>query len=334
MPGFGAEGLGRIVHEYTFQQAFADGLVPAFELIDADVRLTDGEEEQYHRLDKQVGDQQTAVWQMHGDELSRASPERFFQTLQAIMIRGAKSPSEYDPTIKRYLVLLYKRAAIAYTARHKLDLADALIRVLVGEANRKVIVFFERIESAESAGDAVELDAATALGRTLRTTTGIRGGSGFEVLLYHSGLGSDARSTALSRFAACKAGVLIACRALDEGLDIPDVDAAILVSSTQSSRQRIQRIGRVLRRGDGKKRPIVVSIHVRGTGDENIIAEDKKLFGSVATIHRTDGLGALKLVQSLCSVEPIGPPPTPGRHRAPPKQHPPLAPRVVRPPGV
>ena len=47
-------------------------------------------------------------------------------------------------------------------------------------------------------------------------------------------------------------GILLAIRMLDEGVDIPLINKAIIVSSSQSEREFIQRRGRVLRRAQGK----------------------------------------------------------------------------------
>ena len=47
-------------------------------------------------------------------------------------------------------------------------------------------------------------------------------------------------------------GVLVAIRCLDEGVDIPVINKAVIVSSSQSQREFIQRRGRALRRSEGK----------------------------------------------------------------------------------
>lgn len=47
--------------------------------------------------------------------------------------------------------------------------------------------------------------------------------------------------------------VIVAIKCLDEGIDIPTADRAILVSSTTNPREYIQRIGRVIRQSDNKK---------------------------------------------------------------------------------
>ena len=48
-------------------------------------------------------------------------------------------------------------------------------------------------------------------------------------------------------FKAGEFDILVTCRALDEGLNVPNANAAVVGASTRSTRQRIQRLGRVLR---------------------------------------------------------------------------------------
>lgn len=293
MPKYEADGLGKIVYEYTFERACDDGLAPAFDLINAKVEFADDERDAYLLLDRQVSDQWREVNELYGHELEHVSQESFFKKLQEIMRRGARTPDEYDPAIRRFLVLLYKRAAIAHRARHKLALAKEVAQFLVADAGRKVIVFFERIESAEEFGE--EYKAAVEFYNSVVT----REVSGIPCTLYHSGMTAKEREAALKRFADGGAGVLVACRALDEGLDLPDVDAAILVSSTRSQRQRIQRIGRTLRRGSGHGRRVVISIHVLGTGDDETCADDRRIFGRAAKIYYGDRQETLALLRRI-----------------------------------
>ena len=40
---------------------------------------------------------------------------------------------------------------------------------------------------------------------------------------------------------------------MDEGVDVPDASMAVILSGTGSSREFIQRLGRILRKKEGKK---------------------------------------------------------------------------------
>ena len=57
---------------------------------------------------------------------------------------------------------------------------------------------------------------------------------------------------------------MVTCTALDEGLNVPDINAAVIVSQTMSNRQRIQRLGRALRKG--KSQAEIYTIYI--TEDE------------------------------------------------------------------
>ena len=61
------------------------------------------------------------------------------------------------------------------------------------------------------------------------------------------------RTRALARFKSGEISVLVSSQVLDEGLDVPDADIAIVVGGSASRRRHVQRIGRVLRPRDGKR---------------------------------------------------------------------------------
>lgn len=66
--------------------------------------------------------------------------------------------------------------------------------------------------------------------------------------MYHSQMDENARINALRYFEYGESRVLVSCKALDEGFNVPETDVGIIVSTTNSDRQRIQRIGRTLRK--------------------------------------------------------------------------------------
>lgn len=61
------------------------------------------------------------------------------------------------------------------------------------------------------------------------------------------------RQIIIEQFKKRKIQVIVAIKCMDEGIDIPSADTAILMSSTTNPREYIQRIGRVIRRYEGKK---------------------------------------------------------------------------------
>ena len=55
---------------------------------------------------------------------------------------------------------------------------------------------------------------------------------------------------------------MLSMRCLDEGVDIPAVDTAFVLASSQNPRQFVQRRGRVLRASPGKTRALIHDIFV------------------------------------------------------------------------
>jgi superfamily II DNA or RNA helicase len=77
--------------------------------------------------------------------------------------------------------------------------------------------------------------------------------------------GKKERRDLLAGFAAGRYPVLVANRVLDEGVDLPEVKTAVVLGGLSSQRQAIQRLGRVLRRGDGKRRAILYEVVTEDT---------------------------------------------------------------------
>jgi superfamily II DNA or RNA helicase len=76
------------------------------------------------------------------------------------------------------------------------------------------------------------------------------------------------REVALRRFGVGASRAVVTTTVLDEGVDVPDAEVAVIVSGTGSKRQMIQRVGRVVRATPGKRAARVYEIVTRGTIEE------------------------------------------------------------------
>ena len=72
----------------------------------------------------------------------------------------------------------------------------------------------------------------------------------------------------MEAFRSGAARILVSCRCLDEGIDVPDANIAIVMSSSSVSRQRIQRLGRVIRRSAEKDAACLYYIYIRESSDD------------------------------------------------------------------
>lgn len=80
--------------------------------------------------------------------------------------------------------------------------------------------------------------------------------------------GAQANQNTLERFRNSEILILITCKALDEGIDLPDVEIGIILSGTGMERQRLQRLGRILRKSEGKESACLYYLFVKESMEE------------------------------------------------------------------
>lgn len=93
-------------------------------------------------------------------------------------------------------------------------------------------------------------------------------GLGADLLEYHSQ--DEHGHDATLEFFTNRGGVLLAIKCLDEGVDIPMINRALILASSTNPREYIQRRGRVLRRSPGKYSSHLFDVIVTGTDGKAI----------------------------------------------------------------
>ncbi len=81
--------------------------------------------------------------------------------------------------------------------------------------------------------------------------------------------GKQERVEILEKFRSGKYNVIVTSSVLDEGIDVPDASVAIVLGGYGTSRQFIQRLGRILRKKENKKARLI-EIVTKGTSDYNL----------------------------------------------------------------
>jgi superfamily II DNA or RNA helicase len=85
-----------------------------------------------------------------------------------------------------------------------------------------------------------------------------------------SSIDSSSRQKILSRWGN-DFYVLLSVHTLEIGYDVPEVGIEIILASTSNMNQIIQRIGRIVRKYEGKKRALIYVVHVSDTKDDEIL---------------------------------------------------------------
>ncbi len=150
----------------------------------------------------------------------------------------AMNKSDTEDSNSKLESLLRQRAKNYQNAMSRVPVTIRLMDSLHGS---RTIIFHESISAVDK------------LTRVLRERN-------HSVVSYHSKIGSKLRRDNLRMFRKGISNVLVTCRALDEGLNVPETEVAIISSATSSDRQRIQRLGRVLRPSSGKQSATVYTL--------------------------------------------------------------------------
>ncbi len=152
---------------------------------------------------------------------------------------------------------------IARSAEHAMRIPWAA-KLALHHREERVIIFHERV---------------AALGRIIDLLHSF----GQNAVAYHSHLSEANRRDNLRLFRRGIVNVLVTCRALDEGANVPEANVAIIAHSTSSTRQRIQRLGRILRPASRKEHAVVYTLCI-GREQRTRLAEEAVQLDGVADI--------------------------------------------------
>jgi superfamily II DNA or RNA helicase len=97
-------------------------------------------------------------------------------------------------------------------------------------------------------------------------------------------IGRPERERALRAFREGRLRALVSARVLNEGIDVPEAEVAIIVGGTQGEREHVQRIGRLLRPSPGK-RAMVYELVTLATSEARRATERRR--GLAATHARS-----------------------------------------------
>ncbi|MGH9069107.1 MAG: DEAD/DEAH box helicase [Acidimicrobiales bacterium] len=238
--------FGATCFRMGYRRAVAEGVTARFRVGFVGVAFTAPEQDRYDDLSERMTRLRAALVDRYG-----LPAEPFEDFLRAVMALAERAGGDEDGTAsglaRRYrLVMLERRRLLADTPVK----AEALTRLApaVAAADR-AMVFTQSIRASEEAAGVL-------------SACGLRAG------VVHSTLPGSERGSVLARFGAGQLDVICAPRVLDEGVDVPAADLAVILGASRSRRQMVQRMGRVLRRkADGRAARFAV-VFVEGTVED------------------------------------------------------------------
>lgn len=226
--------LGPIVYRFSLKEALERGIIPKFEWKLHTVYLSIEEEKEFMEISKKIKNLFDTI-KYDVRTIRRLSDKKdmiedLYDFVKLIEIaRYKKIDLPEDWRILQSLIL--QRRWLIHRSKPKLNHAIELAKKL--SATHKVIIFTMDISSCNVIAEELSKNIDN-------------------VFVIHSDIEEDVNRRII-QFKNAKYGALIGAKMLDEGIDIPDAEIGINISSSKTRLQLVQRIGRILRRQKGKK---------------------------------------------------------------------------------
>ncbi len=242
--------LGPIVYEMTLKEAFEKGILPKFELRHYALPLEPQERQKYEQLTRAIKDIREELRdQARNSSLNNDSA--LFSWCQNL----AKQDSDLGKMAKQFISKSGERKRLLYNAKAR---SEAVVRIVQSEVKRdsglRAVLFHESVE-----------EVMNLYLKLLRKR--------IPVVAENSYLPDSVRENSIELFRKGIAKVIVSARSLIEGFNVPSADLGVIVASNTSVRQRIQTLGRVLRKGKSgpkDKNAIVYVLYMADTTDEFI----------------------------------------------------------------
>jgi len=144
-----------------------------------------------------------------------------------------------------------KRKKLLYNSEAKVDAVKHLCKLY---PEKKIIIFSQTIEFADKVTDEL----------------------GDNCVSFHSKIGKKARKANLDKLIDNRTKVtrISTAKALNEGMNVPDISMAIIASGTSKTKDLIQRIGRVVRWEEGKQ-ALIFHLYIEDSQEEKWVSSSQ-----------------------------------------------------------
>jgi superfamily II DNA or RNA helicase len=220
------------VKKYMIKDAVTDGRLAKPIVKPVEVSFTPEEQKNYDNASTAIKD------------ISRKLQAYDPVKMTRILMRGGSRAS----MAKIWFAHVRKRKELLSATKQKLIKAAELVKRHTGE---RIMIFSETIDSIQQLKAILEANEIPA--QTI-----------------HNGIKPKERKQILESWGK-DYFPLLSVHTLEIGYDVPQVGIAIIIASTSNMNQVAQRIGRVVRKVDGKDQALVYVVYVSGTKDDNVL---------------------------------------------------------------
>jgi RNA polymerase primary sigma factor len=237
--------LGSVVIEYGYEEALDDGVISEFDVSFVALELSHQERIRYEDLTEKIS---SSLLEAKTNYPELEDSQYLFLDLQRLL------EQTHDRRIGELFRLVTGRQQLIQQTPARAKYVQWLAKD--GLPGEKGILFHSRIDDCET------------LALILRS-------SGINAGVHHSGLTKEERRRVLTQFGRGTIRVLCSPRTLDEGIDVPNADFAVMVAGSTVTRQRVQRLGRVLRKTDDKSAARGYVLYVRNSIEDPKLRSDR-----------------------------------------------------------
>jgi superfamily II DNA or RNA helicase len=238
-----------LARKYLIKDAVADGRLARPIITPVKVNLTEQEQKTYDEYSRKI----------------RIISARFKRYDAKAMMELAKQGGFPSWQAKAWFQNVRKRKGLLASAENKLATAVELIKTK--HPNQKIMVFSETLESIRK------------LKQQLKS-------KGIDAMLIDSRMPSFRRQRVLSEWGK-RFYPLLSVHTLEIGYDVPEVGIEIILATTSNMNQIVQRVGRVLRKVEGKETALVYVIYVSDTKDGSVVKCVKSAIDTTAGETKT-----------------------------------------------
>lgn len=239
-----------VVYAKSLLEVVDRGILPRFNIYNLEVAMDKSMAGKYKAFDNVFNTSLIKLDRMRSEDPNLSS--RYRNVFDLAKAEQYSDDKELKGLCKQYWGSMQLRKLVVYNNLAKIGVAKEIIDKF--GPYRKWLLFTKSIKFAEA----------------LRAVVGGR--------VYHSKMKMKTRETTLQSFKDGEFNLLIAVDALNEGVNLPDVDGAICLSGVSTSLTNTQQTGRILRFKEGKAKPIFVNLYTRNSVEKNWV--DAKTVGA------------------------------------------------------
>lgn len=223
-----------LIEGCSYERGHADGILAPVSVMLVAVQFDATEAAEYQEYDE-------LARKLRGDLIDKfgCTGEPFGEFMRDVQLLGGGEgalPSTW--VARKYLYAFSKRRSLLAECRGKRETLRGLGAVL--KENGRALAFSETRESSRASAEVLLEEGVLAAPFT-------------------SDLSRSDRARLLTEFRNGTLTALVAPKVLDEGVDVPEADIGIILASSKSRRQMIQRMGRIIRpKSDGRPASFLV----------------------------------------------------------------------------